>query len=58
MRVAEDDPRRVGFRRVRVNQEPHPEGGNYFIIEINNKPIFCKGGNFVPGGHDPRAAGS
>ena len=40
--------KKVGFRHVRVNQEPHPEGGNYFIIEINGKPIFCKGGNFVP----------
>ena len=33
---------------MRVNQEPHPESGQYFIIEINDKPIFCKGGNFVP----------
>lgn len=38
----------VGFRHVRVNQERHPENGRYFIIEINGKPIFCKGGNFVP----------
>ncbi len=40
--------RKVGFRRVRVVQDPHPEGGRYFYIEINNKPIFIKGGNFVP----------
>ena len=40
---------RIGFRHVRVNQEPHPEGGRYFVIEINNKQIFVKGGNFVPG---------
>jgi beta-mannosidase len=40
--------KRVGFRHVRVNQEPHPEQGRYFIIEINGRPIFCKGGNFVP----------
>ena len=40
--------RRVGFRRVRVNQSQHPVSGSYFIIEINGKPIFCKGGNFVP----------
>ncbi len=40
--------KRVGFRHVRVNQDPHPEKGRYFIIEINGKPIFCKGGNFVP----------
>jgi beta-mannosidase len=40
--------RKVGFRHMRVDQSPHPEGGNYFIIEINHKPIFVKGGNFVP----------
>ncbi len=40
--------RKVGFRKVRVNQEPHPERGRYFIVEVNGKPIFCKGGNFVP----------
>lgn len=42
------DSRRIGFRHVRINQEPHPEQGHYFIVEINGKPIFCKGGNFVP----------
>ena len=40
--------RRVGFRRVCVNQEPHPDGGQYFIFEINGHPIFLKGANFVP----------
>lgn len=40
--------RKVGFRRVRVNQDPHPETGRYFTIEVNGRPIFCKGGNFVP----------
>ena len=40
--------RRIGFRHVRVNQEKHPAAGTYFIVEINGKPIFCKGGNFVP----------
>jgi beta-mannosidase len=40
--------RRIGFRRVVVNQSPHPESGRYFVIEVNGKPIFAKGGNFVP----------
>lgn len=40
--------KKVGFRHVRVNQDQHPETGRYFIIEVNGKPIFCKGGNFVP----------
>lgn len=39
---------RVGFRHVRVNQDKHPEKGRYFIIEVNGRPIFTKGGNFVP----------
>ncbi len=39
---------KVGFRHVRVNQDKHPVAGRYFIIEINRKPIFCKGGNFIP----------
>ena len=38
----------VGFRRVRVNQDPHPAGGRYFNFEINGKKIFVKGANFVP----------
>ncbi len=40
--------RRVGFRHVRVNQAPHSKSGYYFILEVNGKPIFVKGGNFVP----------
>jgi len=46
--VVADETKRVGFRRVRVNQDPHPEGGSYFVIEINGKPVFCRGGNFAP----------
>ena len=40
--------RRTGIRDVRLNQDPHPEEGRYFIIEVNGRPIFCKGGNWVP----------
>jgi beta-mannosidase len=43
-----NEPRRVGFRRVEITQSPHPAGGRYFILEVNGKPIFCKGGDFVP----------
>jgi len=48
LRAAEKQSRRVGFRRVRVNQDPHPVKGRYFRIEINGRPIFLKGGNWVP----------
>lgn len=42
------DERPVGFRHVRINQSPHPEEGQYFTLEINGEPVFCKGGNYVP----------
>jgi len=45
--IARSD-RNIGFRRVVVNQEPHPSKGRYFTLEINNRKIFCKGGNWVP----------
>ncbi len=40
--------RRTGVRRVEIDESAHPEEGNYFIVTINNRPIFCKGGNWVP----------
>jgi len=44
--------KRIGFRHVRINQSTHPDKGSYFIVEINGKPIFCKGANFAPRRHD------
>jgi beta-mannosidase len=38
----------LGVRKVEVDQSPHPVQGRYFILKINNRPIFCKGGNWVP----------
>ena len=43
-----EENRRVGFRHVRIKQEPHPREGRWFVVEVNGKPIFCKGGNMVP----------
>ena len=40
--------RKFGVRKVAVDQSEHPVEGTYFILEINNRRIFCKGGNFVP----------
>lgn len=40
--------RRTGIRKVQIDQSPHPVEGRYFIVEINNTPIFAKGGNWVP----------
>jgi beta-mannosidase len=38
----------IGFRRVDVNQDTHPDGGQYFVVRVNNRPIFCKGANLAP----------
>lgn len=40
--------REVGFRHIEVDQAPHPQGGRWFVLHINGKAIFCKGGNLVP----------
>ncbi len=40
--------RRTGMRRVEIDQSPHPVEGRYFIVKVNNRPIFCKGANWVP----------
>ncbi len=40
--------RRTGVRKVEMDQSPHPEAGRYCILTVNNRPIFCKGGNWVP----------
>jgi len=40
--------RKTGIRRVEIDQSSHPEKGRYCILKINNRPIFCKGGNWVP----------
>lgn len=45
---ADSASRRTGIRSVRINQDPHPVEGRYFIIEVNGRPIFAKGGNWVP----------
>ena len=38
----------VGVRKVEVDQSAHPAVGKHFILKVNNKPIFCKGANWVP----------
>ncbi|MCX7598731.1 MAG: hypothetical protein N2512_07650 [Armatimonadetes bacterium] len=40
--------RALGLRRVEIDRSPHPVEGEYFILRVNNRPIFCKGGNWVP----------
>jgi beta-mannosidase len=47
-KVADAVERRTGIRSIRINQNPHPVEGRYFILEVNGVPIFAKGGNWVP----------
>lgn len=47
-KIVDSTKRRTGIRKVEIKQDPHPEGGRYFILEVNGKPIFAKGGNWVP----------
>ncbi|MHB1000174.1 MAG: beta-mannosidase [Armatimonadota bacterium] len=47
-KVVDSEKRRTGIRSIRINQDPHPETGEYFILEVNGEPVFAKGGNWVP----------
>jgi len=38
---------RVGFRCIRFRQDPHPQGGRYFVLEVNGRPTFVKGANWA-----------
>ena len=37
----------VGIREITINQTAN-EKGSAFTFELNGKPIFCKGANFIP----------
>jgi beta-mannosidase len=40
---------RIGMRRLRLVQEPVTgEGGTSFVFEVNGRPIFCGGANWIP----------
>jgi len=40
--------RRTGIRSIRIARDPHPQEGEYFTLIVNDLPVFCKGGNWVP----------
>jgi len=46
--VIDSTVKRTGIRSVVIDRSPHPVEGEYFIITINGRRIFCKGGNWVP----------
>ena len=39
---------RTGVRRVEVDRSAHPVEGEHFVLKVNGRPVFCKGGNWVP----------
>ena len=43
-----ESQKQVGFRKVVVDQSPHPQQGRYFILTVNDIRIFVKGANMVP----------
>ncbi|KAF8474183.1 beta-mannosidase [Kalaharituber pfeilii] len=47
--VLDKASKRFGVRRARVVQRPlKDQPGTTFFFEINNMPIFCGGGNWIP----------
>jgi beta-mannosidase len=47
--ILDETSRRIGLRRARLVQEPLvDEPGTTFYFEINNKPVFSGGTNWIP----------
>jgi beta-mannosidase len=47
-KVIQTGQKRLGIRKVEIDQSTHPVAGRYFTIKVNNRPVFMKGGNWVP----------
>lgn len=47
-KLIDSGSRKIGFRKIEVDRSKHPVEGNYFTIRVNNRPVFMKGGNWVP----------
>jgi len=49
-KLADSYEQRIGIRKIEIHRPPHEVEGEYFMLHVNNRPIFCKGGNWVPPG--------
>ncbi len=47
-KVIDSDFRKIGFRKIEVDRSQHQVEGSNFTIKVNNRPVFMKGGNWVP----------
>lgn len=45
--VLDQTTRRFGFRTIRLSTQPD-EIGAEFVLHVNDRPIFCKGANWIP----------
>lgn len=46
--VLHEDVKKVGLRRVEIDQSDRPAGGKYFRLLVNGKRLFAKGANMIP----------
>ena len=42
------EEKKIGLRRVEIDQSPTPDGGKLFRLMINGVQVFAKGANMVP----------
>lgn len=47
-KIIDTEFRKIGFRKIEIDRSKHPVEGNFFTVKVNNRPIFMKGGNWVP----------
>lgn len=49
-KLADSYKQRIGIRQIDIRCPKHEIEGEYFMLYVNNRPIFCKGGDWVPPG--------